>query len=219
MLMKKTFLILAIIAGAIMVSCKKDGGDGKIQGHEYVDLGLPSGLKWATCNVGADKPEDYGHYFAWGETSPKNEYTEENSATYGKHMDGISISGRAGYDAATANWCGTWRMPTEEEMDELEYYCNWTRTTQKGVNGYKATGPSGNSIFFPAAGCRIGSSLEYAGSEGYYWSSSVTNWISPVTNTMIVDDRCSWRLYLEDSEWGVCDCSRYAGLSVRPVSE
>ena len=92
-------------------------------GHEYVDLGLPSGLKWATCNVGASKPEDFGNYYAWGETSPKDEYTEDNCSTYEKQIN--DISGNAQYDAARANWGGKWRLPTKSEMQELRYKCTW----------------------------------------------------------------------------------------------
>ena len=129
--MKRILLILAIITGAMIVSCNPDdddnnnnggnNGNGQHNGHEYVDIGLPSGLKWATCNVGASSPEDYGDYFAWGETSPKAEYTWENSVTYGEQMS--DISGNAQYDAATANWGGSWRMPTKEQMEELVEHC------------------------------------------------------------------------------------------------
>ena len=152
----------------MMVSCKPDGSDGKHEGHGYVDLGLS--VKWAPCNVGATSPEDYGHYFAWGETSPKDEYTEDNCSTYGKEMS--DISGHAQYDAATANWGGDWRMPTKAEQEELLNSCTWRWTTQNGVNGYKVIGPSGASIFLPAAGGRGGSSLYDAGSYGYYSSST-----------------------------------------------
>ena len=149
----------------------KDKGSsekGKHNSHEYVDLGLS--VKWATCNVGASKPEDYGNYYAWGETTTKSSYTESNSKTYGKSMG--DIAGNSIYDAATANWGGAWRMPTKAEMQELRDRCNWKWTTQNGVNGYKVTGPNGNSIFLPVAGCRLGSSLGSAGSLGYYWSST-----------------------------------------------
>ncbi len=117
--MKRVCLLMTLVC-MMMVSCKPaegedpinpDGSDGKPEGHEYVDLGLS--VKWATCNVGATKPEEYGNYYAWGETATKSEYTEDNSLTYGKQMR--DISGNAQYDAATANWGGTWRMPTNDE--------------------------------------------------------------------------------------------------------
>ena len=127
--------------------------------YEYVDLGL--GVKWATFNVGATKPEEYGDYFAWGETEPKSTY---DWSTYSEASD----------DVAAVKWGGNWRMPTKAEQDELREYCKWTWTTQNGVKGYKVTSKfNGRSIFLPAAGCRLGSSLYYADSEGFYWSSSL----------------------------------------------
>ena len=158
--------------------------------HKYVDLGLPSGLKWATCNVGATTPEDYGDYFAWGEVEPKEyydwstyKYCAGSSSTMTKYCDN-SDYGKDGFvdnktvldpedDAAHVNWGGAWRMPTKAEQDELRNNCTWTWTTQNGVNGYKVIGPNGNSIFLPAAGCRFEGSLNNAGSYGYYWSSSL----------------------------------------------
>ena len=161
---------------------------GTENGHDYVDLGLPSGLKWATCNVGATAPEGYGDYFAWGETSPKNDYSwstykycngSETSLTkYNTESDYGTVDNKTTLelsdDAARANWGGTWRMPTKVEQDELRNNCTWTWTTQNGVNGYKVTSKTnGNSIFLPAAGYRIGSSVYHVGSCGYYWSSSL----------------------------------------------
>ena len=184
----------------MMVSCN----DGKHEGHEYVDLGLS--VKWATCNVGATSPEDYGHYFAWGETRPKAEYTVENSLTCGKQMS--DISGNVNYDAATANWGGDWRMPTKEEMKEL-CNCAWERTTQNGVNVYRVTGPNGNSIFLPAAGLRKGSSLNGAGSGGYYWSSTPYDY----------DDDYAYNLDFSDGNEYVIGSYRSVGYTVRPITE
>lgn len=152
---------------------------------EYaVDLGLPSGTLWADRNIGAISPEDYGDYFAWGETSPKSVY-DWNTYKYwndkngddrieSKEMTNIgsNISGTQ-YDAATANWGNEWCMPTKSQLSELKNNCTWTWTTQNGVNGNKATGPNGNSIFFPAAGSRDDEFLYGAGSDGDYWSSSL----------------------------------------------
>ena len=148
----KKISILLITLGCLLglnmsLSAQSTGTEN---GHEWVDLGLPSGLKWATCNVGAKTPEQCGNYYAWGETSPKEEYTEENSLTFGKQMS--DIAGNAQYDAARANWGGDWRMPTYAEMDELNSKCTWEWTKQNGVRGYKVTGPNGNSIFLPAVG-------------------------------------------------------------------
>ena len=183
--------------------------DGEISGHAYVDLGLSSGLKWATCNIGANNPEDYGDYFAWGETSPKAEYSWENSVTYGEQMS--DISGNAQYDAATANWGGSWRMPTREQMEELVVHCEWEWTQVNGVNGSKVIGPNGSCIFLPAAGYRSGSSLYYDGYYGYYWSST------PDDNFY---DDCAYYLSfnygLEGVYWYY---NRNIGFTVRPITE
>ena len=178
---------------------------GTENGHDYVDLGLPSGLKWATCNVGASSPEEYGGYYAWGETTTKIEYTEENCLTFGKQMN--DISGNTQYDAATANWGGAWRMPTYDELNELNTQCTWTWTTQDGVNGYKVEGPNGNSIFLPAAGHRYGSSLYNAENFGYYWSST------PYENF----DYDAYYLYFSSASHDMSSNDRYYGRSVRPV--
>ena len=183
--------------------------DGEIAGHGYVDLGLPSGLKWATCNVGASSPEDYGDYFAWGETSPKAEYTSENSITYEEQMS--DISGNAQYDAATANWGGSWRMPTKDEMQELIDNCTWELTQVNGVNGSEVIGPNGSCIFLPAAGSRNGSSLGYGGYYGNYWSST------PCDDGF---DNSAYSLHFYDGgEYVHWYSSRPSGLTVRPITE
>ena len=203
--MKRVCLLMALVC-MMMVSCKLDGSDGKHEGHGYVDLGLS--VKWATCNVGATSPEDYGHCFAWGETSPKDEYTEDNCSTYGKQMS--DIADNAQYDAATANWGGNWRMPTKNELKELSNNCTWTWTTQNGVNGYNVKGPNGNSIFLPAAGGRYWSSLYNAGSYGLYWSSS------PYDN---YSDNYAYDLDFDSGGQGMGPGNRGYGRSVRPVVE
>ena len=178
----------------------------EIDGHEYVDLGLPSGLLWATCNVGAETPEEYGDYFAWGETSTKAEYTEANSLTNGKEMG--DISGNVQYDAATANWGGDWRMPTKSEYNELLNNCTCTWTAQNGVKGYKVTSNvNGNYIFLPAAGIRLMSSLGDAGNNGYYWSST------PVAS----NSSFAFYLSFNNGYHGMYNNRRYSGRSVRPV--
>ena len=190
--MKRILTIIAVVAIglAFFTSCEssiEENGEGKHEGHEYVDLGLPSGLKWATCNVGATKPEKYGDYFAWGEVEPKKQYDwttylycKGTNKTLTKYCNNSSY-GEGGFtdaktvldpedDAATINWGGRWRMPTKAEQDELRTKCTWDWTTQNGVNGYKVTGPNGNSIFLPAAGYMNEGTLYLAGSYGYYWS-------------------------------------------------
>ncbi len=148
-----------------------DGENNDPNDYEYVDLNLPSGLKWATCNIGANTPEEYGNTYAWGETKPKAEYTEANSLTNGKLMN--DISGNANYDAATANWGGDWRLPRKEEMEELISQCNWIWTTQNGVRGYKVVSKTnGKYIFLPAAGYIYGTNRGSEGNIGNYWTST-----------------------------------------------
>lgn len=179
--------------GTVVQSFPVEEVDSIIVSTEYagagkaVDLGLPSGTLWADRNIGADSPEGYGDYFAWGETSPKSVY---NWSTY-KYCKG-SIDTMTKYctdssygtvdnkpvleaadDAATANWGSNWRMPSRWEQLELIDKCTWTWTTSNGVNGYKVVGPNGNSIFLPAAGWRNDSSVDYAGSLGDYLSASL----------------------------------------------
>ena len=178
---------------------------GTISGHEWVDLDLS--VKWATTNVGASSPSDYGYYFAWGETSTKSAYTEANSRTYKTSMG--DIAGNAAYDAARANWGGTWRLPTEAECEELVNQCTWTWTTQGGHNGCRVTGKNGNSIFLPAAGYRCGSSLGYVGECGFFWSSAPNE-----SNT-----ENAYYLYFNASSHGVDWNYRDNGKPVRPVSE
>ena len=197
--MKKLFYILSCALVVLCTACVKS--------HEYVDLGLPSGIKWATCNVGANAPEEYGDYFAWGEIIPKESYTEDNCLTYGKSM--TDISGNSQYDAATANWGGAWRMPTKAEQQELLNNCTWEWTTLNDVHGYKVTGPNGNSIFLPAAGFRSGTSSFDVGSGGRYWSSTPT----------VDDGDCAWDLYFGSGNYCWCWDYRYYGQSVRPVLE
>ena len=145
----------------------------KQQAHQAIDLGLPSGTKWASCNVGANKPEEYGDYYAWGETTTKKEYTYDNYLYYknGKYLNiGADISGTQ-YDVARAKWGGKWRIPTKDEVEELVDNCKYEWTTLNGVKGGKFTGPNGNSIFLPAAGYRWNSDLGGAGENGGFWSS------------------------------------------------
>ena len=173
--------------------------------HEYVDLGLS--VKWATMNIGANAPEECGDYFAWGETEPKDYYDwstckwcNGSSNTLTKYC----IDSRYGTidnkttldlsdDAAHANWGGTWRMPTVDEIKELVNICSWEWTTQNGVNGQKATGPNGNSIFLPAAGFRLIVDLNDMGSYGFYWSSSLRpDYDGDVYHLGFGSDRTSW---------------------------
>jgi hypothetical protein len=192
-------------------------------GHEFVDLGLPSGLKWATCNVGATKPEEYGDYFAWGEVRPKKTY---DWSTY-KWSNGSGYSltkycldndyGRVDSkekltlsdDAAHTNWGGSWRMPSDEELNELYDNCTWAWTTLNGVKGCKVTSnKNGNSIFLPAAGCCDEErSFKFIGKLGGFWASSLT------PNTTY----CAQRVFFYSEDVSVAEATREHGLSIRPV--
>ena len=155
--------------------------------HKYVDLGLPSGTLWATCNIGASRPEDNGDYFSWGETVPKDYYSW---STY-KWCNGLSTmtkyNNESGFgtvdskiqldaedDAAYVNWGPQWRMPTQEQQQELIDQCTWTQKTQNGVVGHLVTGPNGNTIFLPAAGFRIDETTPSLNGNGNYWSRTLS---------------------------------------------
>ncbi|MBR5062753.1 MAG: hypothetical protein IKX24_11530 [Prevotella sp.] len=176
-----------------------------------IDLGLPSGTKWASCNVGASKPEEYGEYFAWGELGEKQEYTTlENYQFYvnGSHMDlGADISGTK-YDVARQRWGGNWRMPTKDEIQELKENCTYEWTTYQGVQGGKFTSKkNGNSVFLPAAGIGWNSELLGAGGCGGYWTSTLdpSDWSG------------AYGLYFDSDTAYWSDYGRRDGRSVRPV--
>ena len=187
--------MMAMLLAISLTSCTKDpdlptGYFGNYNGHDYVDLGLPSGTLWATCNVGASSPEDHGDYFAWGETTTKSSYSWStykycngsydkltkycNSSSYGNNgfTDNLTVL-QSSDDAATANWGSGWCMPTKAQWKELKDNTTITWTRQNGVRGRKFTASNGNSLFLPAAGYRYESGLYYFVSFGYYWSSSL----------------------------------------------
>lgn len=180
-----------------------------------VDLGLS--VKWASCNVGAVTPEDYGYYFAWGETETKSDYSSSTSVTYGLSISELESRGiigsdgnlTAAYDAATVNWGSDWRMPTLDEIKELIDNCTWNWTTQHSVNGYKVTGPNGNSIFLPAAGYRYGTEVHNRDSYGYYWFGT----LGESNNSLAY----GLGFGSNDRIWGYGICE--LGRSVRPVTE
>ncbi len=150
---------------------KGENSNNTIQGHEYVDLGLS--VKWATCNVGASQSHEYGNYYAYSKTHTKDKSTKDDNQTYNTSMD--DISGNPGYNVVTANWGDLWRLPTNEEIDELINKCTWQWMKQNDVNGFKVTGPNGNSIFLPAAGHYNEASPCNVGKKGYYLTSSSSN--------------------------------------------
>ena len=195
--------------------------------HECVDLGLPSGLLWATTNVGAEKPEDYGDYFAWGETTTKSTYwwdtykwcngSDSTLTKYNTSSDYGTVDSKTilelSDDAANVNWGDSWRMPMHNEWAELcnTDYCIWTWTTRGGHNGYEVTSKSnGNSIFLPAAGYCWDTYLSYhVGDYGEYWSSSLREG-DP-------DDACDMTFNSGGVYGRWSYFTRYYGFSVRPV--
>ena len=223
--MKKTTLLMtALLCGAWCATAQTAEN-----GYEYVDLGLS--VKWAACNVGATTPEEYGNYYAWGETTAKEMYNWDTykwaTATYdavgtkwtletlNKYntddsygtIDNKTVLDLAD-DAARANRGGAWRMPTYEEWQELINNCTWTWTTLNDINGYEVKGSNGNTIFLPAAGYRNLGDVDNAGSRGYYWSSSLGT-----SNSYE-----AWNAFFNsDNNIGGIDNNRYYGLSVRAV--
>ena len=203
---------------------------------EYVDLGLPSGLKWAKCNLGASKPSDYGDWYAWGEIEVKNKWAiwefykwMQAGQSDWKYITKYTIAdGETGAiwydssgnfigdnktvldaadDAATANLGSPWRMPTADEFKELIDNCTWIWTTQDGVEGYQVDGPNGNAIFLPIAGYYEGSVLKEAGSQGRYWLSSLYS----------LESYNAGYLFFDSGDYGRLYYYRYCGFSVRPV--
>lgn len=183
---------------------------------EYVDLGLPSGLKWATCNLGASRPDEYGNYYSWGETETKDTCSWDNYVFGGNEMDYSSKYNPTDHlnellpsdDAATIALGSPWRMPTYEDIVELVNECSWRWTTVNGVHGYTVTGPNGNSIFLPAAGRNDEGRLMYQGEVGNYW-----------TSTLDTSRYYSGRhLYFDNDEHSyIYPYRRYFGLTIRPV--
>lgn len=211
------------------------GGGTTPSTMEYVDLGLPSGLKWAKCNLGASKPSDYGDFYAWGEIATKTtwavwefykwmqsgqsewkyitKYTIADGETEAIWYDssgnfiGDNITTLvAADDAATQQLGSPWRMPTVDEINELLDKCTWTWTTQDGVNGHQVDGPNGNAIFLPATGYISDLFIINRGDLGYYWSSS----LSPSSHDASL-------FYFDSVNHAWAYEHRRCGLSVRPV--
>ena len=232
-------LVTAVASGTCTITCAAADGSGvtvtcavtvdisgSIGGHDYVDLGLPSCTQWATCNIGANSPEEYGGYFAWGETNTKGDYSWStytycngsystltkycNNGSYGYNgftdtLTELELSD----DAAYVNWGSDWRMPSKEQFQELvnSSYTSTEWTTQNGVYGRKITSKTnGMSIFLPAAGYRSNTSLNSTSSNGVYWS-----------RTLYVNTRYACPLSLNSSNINTSSYYRYYGESVRPV--
>ena len=239
--MKKYFFTLLITLMAVMttttfVSCGDDDdndGPGAASNNQpnlkcpddhhphMIDLGMPSGTRWACCNVGADKPEAYGGYYAWGETEEKTVY-EEVTYQYctGEDPDGVGFYGKncnyqdigsdiAGtqYDVAHVKWGASWQMPSLSQFKELLDNSTSTWTTREGVYGRLFTGRNGNTIFLPAAGMHMHDDSSYVSSWGHYWSS-----------TQLPSYLNSAHDFSFNSDGAVCsNYGRICGRSVRPV--
>ncbi|MBQ9530254.1 MAG: hypothetical protein IJR73_07855, partial [Bacteroidales bacterium] len=212
-------VVIATDGGQVVVTATAADGSGlsascTILVLEAIDLGLS--IRWASMNIGAKGPEDYGDYFAWGETAPKenstyyswnyyddSKYTEDDRLTVLEQSD----------DAACVNWGGRWRMPTSKEFSELVEKCTWTWGTQNNVNGYWVNGPNGNSIFLPAVGYHFGGSAPIGqGAGGGYWSSTLC------TNDNVYGyGRRAWFLDI-NQDWNYTNLTqRCYGLPIRPV--
>jgi hypothetical protein len=215
---------ILMLATALFAGCEKNEDLGNV--GDWVDLGLPSGLLWAERNVGATLTEDYGHYFAWGETQPKDVYDWSTyrycnggsdqltmycgNSEYGYEgfTDNLTIL-QPGDDAATANWGDGARTPTKEEWEELISHTTVQWTTRKGVEGRLLTGSNGNKLFLPASGYYRNGSLRGTGIRGYYWSSSLL--------TDNPGKACNFFFNSDDQR--MADNDRYNGYSVRAVRQ
>lgn len=233
---KFTYTLMAFSMMVGEMECYAQTVSGQVAGYDYVDLGLPSGTKWATCNVGATKSTEFGGYFAWGETKPKEIYNwstyklraniELSDLEIPQDFTKYSIDRKDGTvdnktvldaedDAATANWGSAWRMPTKEEADELLKGCTW-----KQVPDFKGSGVcgligvsivNGNIIFVPSAGGLVGSEIDDAGYDGGFWLVSLC---SDRNNP-----RSAYDFHFMGSEAECSTDDRYYGKSVRAVTK
>lgn len=226
---KLFFIIVAIITSFSPLTLSAQ--NGMDNGHRYIDLDLPSGTKWASCNIGAKTRTEYGYYYAWGETSRKTKY-DWSTYKYGSDDDELtkyctdSDYGEDGFtdykkeldlsdDVAHVLWGGNWRMPSDEQFEELEEHTKYRWTKINGVNGWLFTGSNGHSIFLPAAGSRTGTSLYGAGSSGDYWSRTLSDVHLEDAYCLDFDSDDVYVNY--DGHYGHGYNVRYNGLTVRPV--
>lgn len=226
--MKRLKLKLTIVISILFMSFDVRAQNGSIGGHEYIDLGLS--VKWASVNLGAISPEDYGNYYAWAETSPKYYFTEDNYKwytsgswfTFTRKITKYNSQEEYGTvdnkivlelsdDAANASWGNGWRIPNDNEIQELIDKCTWTYTTINGIKGYSIKGTTGNSIFLPFAGAYSGSSCYYMGQEGWYWSATHQSDFSEN------NAQAAHMLDLFSSTKYISNAARYYGLTIRPV--
>ena len=235
---KKTFgIVLAVVAAAVIAAAvlffskphsnRPQNPTGISNGHEWVDLGLPSGTLWATCNVGAISPEDYGNYYAWGETSTKkiygwntysygtfNTFSQRaylkkycNKPNFGKNSFTDNLSTLQDSDDPASSWGSGWHTPSKDQLDELLNNTTNKWTTRNGVQGCLFTARHGQTLFLPAAGYYDEGNLDEAGNCGYYWSSSLDT----------DDPRGAWHLKIYSNNCRIWSLGRRYGFSVRPV--
>ena len=219
--MKRNIIILSFTAVAGLLLLATGCSTNKEKEYEYVDLGLS--VKWATCNVGATAPEEYGNYYAWGEVLPKNDYSWETykycNGTYDSMIKYCTDSSfgtvdektklEAMDDVASVNLGGTCHIPTYDEWEELVNKCTWKWTTRKGVKGYVVKSMiNGNSIFLPAAGSRYGTNISTANIYGAYWSKNCWSYDWGLYSGRVYFNS---NIIYRDSD------SRDHGLSIRPV--
>ena len=202
--------------------------DGEIAGHEYVDLGLPSKTLWATCNLGASTPYDYGDYYAWGETAPRLSFSWENY----KYFKGVDHEGQYSweilddigeeisnteYDAAAREWGHGWRLPTYQECRELLMY-GWQKwTTDEQTNGTRAYGTNEKSIFLPASGIiGLNDEVVMRGIWGYYWTGTYSPWCTN-DGTPIEPSTRAMSIWVDLSHMALGDAVKCEGMNIRPV--
>lgn len=184
---------------------------------DHVDLGLPSGTMWATCNIGANQPEENGSYYAWGEFVTKLKYDWDNYAICWVFLNKYNINDKYGKvdnltelelldDAANQNWGNEWQIPSDTQWEELFTSCKWQWTKEKGVMGYKVIGANGNSLFLPVTGCFRGDKLVGSKHLGGYWS-----------RTLFSVPSDAWSLFFYPDDVDLTNCMRYLGLCIRPV--
>lgn len=224
--LRTLFLTITLpVISITFVSCEQEEESDALNYPKAVDLGLS--VKWATYNVGAESPEEYGDYYAWGEIEVKNSYSWStykwcngyyNKLTkyccdswYGRVDNKTTLN--LPDDVAYAKWRSgshnSWRMPTKDEMQELIDECDWEWTTLRGVKGHIVTGPNGNFIFLPAAGYRSGTEVYRQGSDGFYWSCTLDDYY---------DDE-AYKLYFYSYDYYQFSTERYYGYTIRPVTE
>ena len=195
-----TFVVMNQRKGDVIIAGCPDGN------HPHtINLGLPSGVKWSCCNVGASNPSDFGNYYAWGETETKSDYSKSTSNYYEDFMVDICGSSK---DVARVELGGSWQLPSSADIDELFENCDTTVTSVNGVKGMLFTGKYGKSIFLPFAGNSYGSSSTSQGTYGYYWSGTPSAGIGNYAYCLYVCDNGDANRY---------SCFRNEVGSVRPV--